>query len=128
MLLDLGRCVGLLHQADIVHGDLTTSNAIWVEGAADETGHVVMLDFGLTQVQSAVSIEEKGVDLYVLERALTSTHAGMDDDWVCVAGTAWPSQTFRFNALYTHTRTLHYVPHLGPPDDDCIGGIPASVP
>lgn len=126
MLLDLGRCVGILHQADIVHGDLTTSNAIWVEGTADETGHVVMLDFGLTQVQSAVSIEEKGVDLYVLERALTSTHAGTDDDWVCDAVNEWHSTIV--TSMHIIHAALCCASHLGRPDDDCIGGIPASVP
>jgi TP53 regulating kinase-like protein len=37
---------------------------------------VALIDFGLSHVDS--SMEDKGVDLYVLERALISTHANID--------------------------------------------------
>lgn len=76
--------MGLMHAADIVHGDLTTSNAMWVPQGkdSDRPGHVVVIDFGLVQQQGTVSIEEKGVDLYVLERALSSAHSERMDDMV----------------------------------------------
>lgn len=66
----VGRAIARLHEAGIVHGDLTTSNMMVREG----TGALVLIDFGLTQ-QSDLA-EDHAVDLYVLERALVSTHPG----------------------------------------------------
>jgi TP53 regulating kinase-like protein len=65
-LRQTGREIGRLHMADIVHGDLTTSN-IMLRG-----GSPVLIDFGLA-AQSTMA-EDKAVDLYVLERAIQSTH------------------------------------------------------
>jgi N6-L-threonylcarbamoyladenine synthase/protein kinase Bud32 len=62
---EAGRTVGRLHQAGIVHGDLTTSNII-VRG---ET--CVLIDFGLAQVSS--EIEARGVDIHVFFQTLEST-------------------------------------------------------
>lgn len=64
----IGQLLARLHGADIVHGDLTTSN-ILVER---DTGRLVLIDFGLSQVSPMA--EDKAVDLYVLERAILSTH------------------------------------------------------
>lgn len=38
----------------------------------DHTGHVVLIDFGLATSQC--SLEDKAVDLYVLERSFIATH------------------------------------------------------
>jgi TP53 regulating kinase-like protein len=71
---DLGRMVAKLHDGDLIHGDLTTSNMIY-----EQTGHqerrqaaVHLIDFGLSHF-SALS-EDKAVDLYVLERSFVSAH------------------------------------------------------
>eukprot|EP01134_Creolimax_fragrantissima_P000579 CFRG0579T1 len=66
----IGVAIGRLHAADIIHGDLTTSNMLWREG------HVVLIDFGLSYTSKLP--EDKGVDLYVLERAFLSTHPNSD--------------------------------------------------
>lgn len=77
MMVGIGEAVGRLHKADIVHGDLTTSN-LMVRRVRDEggeergEGEVVLIDFGLGQVST--QDEDKAVDLYVLERAFSSTH------------------------------------------------------
>ncbi len=63
---EMGRVVGLLHQNQIVHGDLTTSNMI-AHGKK-----VYLLDFGLSFFSEKE--EDKAVDLFLLERALESTH------------------------------------------------------
>lgn len=63
----IGRQVALLHQRNIIHGDLTTSNMILTED-----GKLYFIDFGLGYHSS--SLEDRGVDLYLLKRALTSTH------------------------------------------------------
>lgn len=84
----IGKTVRKLQDNNIIHGDLTTSNMLLVE--KDPTSSVndlkwlnhdnvdlVMIDFGLSYIDS--SAEDKGVDLYVLERALISTHNDYPD-------------------------------------------------
>jgi TP53 regulating kinase and related kinases len=39
--LEIGRNIAKLHDADIIHGDLTTSNMIWVEGSSPQLSTVV---------------------------------------------------------------------------------------
>lgn len=79
----LSRCIGSqlakMHSSGIVHGDLTTSNILLTNAHCsdpysftDET-KIAFIDFGLAQLEATA--EDKGVDLYVLERALISTHA-----------------------------------------------------
>lgn len=67
----VGAAIGKMHDADIVHGDLTTSN-LMVQDKEDGTSQVVVIDFGLGMMKP--TIEDKAVDLYVLERAFISTH------------------------------------------------------
>ena len=62
--------LGTMHLNNIIHGDLTTSNMLLKKPESD--ANLVMIDFGLGYVESVA--EDKGVDLYVLERALLSTH------------------------------------------------------
>lgn len=71
----VGREIGKLHMNDIVHGDLTTSNILLRRepGRDAERGlEPVLIDFGLGSVSALA--EDKAVDLYVLERAVGSTH------------------------------------------------------
>ncbi|XP_028410069.1 EKC/KEOPS complex subunit Tp53rk-like [Dendronephthya gigantea] len=63
----LGAMLGKMHAVDVIHGDLTTSNMLLRAGE-----DIVLIDFGLSYISSLV--EDKGVDLYVLERALLSSH------------------------------------------------------
>ncbi len=65
----VGSAVGRLHSGGVIHGDLTTSN-ILVE--KEDPSRLVLIDFGLGFAEG--SAEDKGVDLYVLERAMLSTH------------------------------------------------------
>ena len=58
-----------MHEAKIVHGDLTTSNMLLRNS---QPNHLVMIDFGLSYTTSLA--EDMAVDLYVLERAILSTH------------------------------------------------------
>lgn len=74
----IGQVIGKMHANNIIHGDLTTSNML-LEPIADDNSEtfaeysLVMIDFGLAHYHT--SAEDKGVDLYVLERALLSTHS-----------------------------------------------------
>ena len=62
----IGKSVGLLHKAGIVHGDLTTSNMIL------RNGRVFLIDFGLGYCSRR--LENQAVDLSVFKEALKSTH------------------------------------------------------
>lgn len=76
----MGETIAKLHNLGVVHGDLTTSNMLVLEGENEDkkkSFQLVMIDFGLAK--STSSVEEQAVDLYVLERALESTHPGLPD-------------------------------------------------
>lgn len=62
----IGEVAGKLHAADIVHGDLTTSNML-LEG-----DRIVTIDFSLGSRTS--ELEDKGVDMHLLEEAFHSAH------------------------------------------------------
>jgi len=68
LLEELGRQVGFLHQAGIVHGDLTTSNII-----VPDDGKPFLIDFGMAS--KSTDREDHGSDLHLLQRSLTATHA-----------------------------------------------------
>lgn len=71
-----------MHSIDVIHGDLTTSNMLLRTPAASTSQttsepRVVLIDFGLSYISTLP--EDKAVDLYVLERALASTHPEPED-------------------------------------------------
>lgn len=67
----MGRILAKMHDEDVIHGDLTTSNMLLKpERSPDLT--LLLIDFGLSFVSALA--EDKGVDLYVLEKAFLSTH------------------------------------------------------
>ena len=68
LMKEVGEVLARMHNIDLIHGDLTTSNMIYNSGKSE----LIMIDFGLSFVSN--SAEDKGVDLYVLERAFLSTH------------------------------------------------------
>jgi TP53 regulating kinase-like protein len=74
----MGGTLGLMHNLGVVHGDLTTSNMLVLE--EDGTIQLVLIDFGLAK--STTSVEEQAVDLYVLERALQSTHPELPENFL----------------------------------------------
>ena len=67
----VGSTIGRLHQGQIVHGDLTTSNML-----LSDDDQLYLIDFGLsTHVPNKTQmLEAIAVDLYVLERAIICTH------------------------------------------------------
>ncbi len=62
----IGEIAGRLHEANIVHGDLTTSNML-LDG-----DQIVLIDFSLGSKSS--ELEDKGVDMHLLEEAFHSAH------------------------------------------------------
>jgi len=61
-----GELVGRLHVADIVHGDLTTSNMLWTGS------RLVLIDLGLAY--TSTQIEDHATDIHVFFQTLRSTH------------------------------------------------------
>ncbi len=61
----VGKKVAKLHNSDIIHGDLTTSNMLVRE-------KIYFIDFGLGFIST--KIEDKAVDLHLLKQALKSKH------------------------------------------------------
>lgn len=76
ILTEVGAMIAQLHLHGVVHGDLTTSNVMLFR---DESWHPCLIDFGLGS-QSELA-EDKAVDLYVLERAILSTHPVKSEEY-----------------------------------------------
>ncbi len=62
----LGNQASILHQNNIIHGDLTTSNTILVKSK------IFLIDFGLSFIST--KIEDMAVDLYLIKQALEAKH------------------------------------------------------
>ena len=63
---EIGEKVAILHNNDIIHGDLTTSNMIFDK-------EIYFIDFGLSFF--SMKIEDKAVDLHLFKEALESKHS-----------------------------------------------------
>jgi bifunctional N6-L-threonylcarbamoyladenine synthase / protein kinase Bud32 len=64
--INIGKSLAKLHNCGIIHGDLTSSNLI----LKDED--IYFIDFGLGIISDL--IEDKGVDLLVFKKSITSIH------------------------------------------------------
>ena len=62
----IGKNIALLHNNNIIHGDLTTSNMIIKDN------NVYFIDFGLSFIET--KNEHKAVDLHLLKQAIQSKH------------------------------------------------------
>jgi Kae1-associated kinase Bud32 len=62
---EIGKSVAKMHDSNVVHGDLTTSNMIF-------KNKVYFIDFGLSFVDE--KIEHKAVDLHLIKQAMESKH------------------------------------------------------
>lgn len=70
IMKDIGVIVAKLHDNNIIHSDLTTSNLML------HNNQVRIIDFGLSFISTMP--EDMAVDLYVLERAFKSSHPGKE--------------------------------------------------
>jgi TP53 regulating kinase-like protein len=64
---EFGKDVARLHAAGIMHGDLTTSNAV-----VGEDGRISLIDFGLAVYSQ--KLEDHAVDLRVIKETVTGAH------------------------------------------------------
>ena len=62
---EIGTLLAKIHEKNIIHGDLTTSNMILGE-------KLHFIDFGLSSFSE--KIEDKAVDLHLIKHALESKH------------------------------------------------------
>lgn len=86
---EIGKDISKLHDADIIHGDLTTSNMILSESNFEpspsqaggrehseqdtsKSPKVFFIDFGLGYISK--KIEDRAVDLHLLKQALEARH------------------------------------------------------
>jgi Kae1-associated kinase Bud32 len=65
---EIGQKIATLHNHDIIHGDLTTSNMI----VHEKNKQLYFIDFGLSFI--SLKEEDRAVDLHVLKEALESRH------------------------------------------------------
>ncbi|MEM4397554.1 MAG: KEOPS complex kinase/ATPase Bud32 [Candidatus Woesearchaeota archaeon] len=66
---EIGNLIAEMHNKNIIHGDLTTSNMIYNE----KEKKIYFIDFGLSFFSE--KIEDKAVDLHLLKQALESKHS-----------------------------------------------------
>ena len=83
LMQELGKKIALIHNKNIIHGDLTTSNFICQKSKISEHAgnsknfpafkkEIYFIDFGLSF--ESHKIEDKAVDLHLLKQALESKH------------------------------------------------------
>ncbi|MDD3753164.1 MAG: bifunctional N(6)-L-threonylcarbamoyladenine synthase/serine/threonine protein kinase [Methanobacterium sp.] len=75
---NIGVNIARLHNCGIIHGDLTTSNIILRNNENYQEADVVFIDFGLGKNSNLV--EDKGVDLLVFKKAISSIHHDISQD------------------------------------------------
>lgn len=68
----IGEYLAIMHNNDLVHGDLTTSNMIFNDG------NIVFIDFGLAF--TTTRLEDKAVDVHLFKQALASKHYTVDNE------------------------------------------------
>lgn len=89
LMRSVGKAIAALHDGGLVHGDLTTLNLFVMDEGEEEEEEgqeksrpktrkktepeIAVIDFGLSS--NSTLPEDRGVDLYVLERALGAAHA-----------------------------------------------------
>jgi len=66
IMKQIGKDIAKLHDSDIIHGDLTTSNMILSKEK------IFFIDFGLGFISN--KLEDKAVDLHLLKQALQAKH------------------------------------------------------
>ncbi len=89
IMFELGKSIGKLHKEHIIHGDLTTSNIIFIpnkrnsnnssnmgrmegERSAGGRDKIFLMDFGLGYFNG--KYEDKAVDIHLLKQALEAKH------------------------------------------------------
>lgn len=77
---EIGKLTGIMHDKNIVHGDLTTSNMILQNSESNKqnTEKIRFIDFGLSF--ESHKVEDKAVDLHLFIEAVESKHFRAKDE------------------------------------------------
>jgi Kae1-associated kinase Bud32 len=70
-----GKEIRKLHDAGIIHGDLTTSNIIF----SKKDNKLYFIDFGLGYFSD--KLEDKATDLVVFKKTFNATHSSIKNGW-----------------------------------------------
>ncbi len=88
----IGKQVGKLHNNDIIHGDLTTSNILEFDSK------LVFIDFGLGKFSSA--IEDKAVDILLIKKCFISTHTEYSRELFLAFQEGYKETTSNFKTIF----------------------------
>ncbi len=112
LCITAGQEIKKLHDAGIIHGDLTTSNIIFAEENKDNElkerikkhSNLFFIDFGLGFFSK--NIEAKATDLVVFKKTFNATHSKLKKEWDLVLKGYNPDMemTERMNAVEKRTR------------------------
>ncbi|MCD6399652.1 Kae1-associated serine/threonine protein kinase [candidate division WOR-3 bacterium] len=72
----IGECIAALHNAGLIHGDLTMDNIIVSKG------YPVLIDFGLGFYSE--KIEDKATDILNLKKSLLALRPDLQKEWLCI--------------------------------------------
>jgi len=90
---EAGKCIRKIHDLGVIHGDLTTSNIIFVDEKKVKSdkdllerikkkGNLFFIDFGLGYFSKR--IEDKATDLVVFKKTFNATHSSIKNGWKLV--------------------------------------------
>ncbi len=111
LCIEAGREIRKLHDGGIIHGDLTTSNIIFVKNNNKEFkdrikkhGNLFFIDFGLGYFSK--DLEAKATDLIVFKKTFNATHSKLKNGWTLVMKGYNPDLEMieRMNAVEKRTR------------------------
>jgi hypothetical protein len=125
-LVQLGRGLRVLHEAEKIHCDVKPSNVM----VTDE-GRVVLLDFGITSDLKRRQVEEQGpmgTVAYMAPEQIASEPLGPATDWYAVGVVLYEALTGRLpfeGAMYdTMDEKLHREP---PPPHTLVPNVPRDL-
>tara|TARA_Y100000310_G_scaffold280679_1_gene300578 strand:+ start:217 stop:819 length:603 start_codon:yes stop_codon:yes gene_type:complete len=94
---EVGKKIAILHNNNIIHGDLTTSNMILNK-------EVYFIDFGLSYFSH--KIEDRAVDLHLLKQALESKHYKIWEKCFKAAIKAYKKESKQAKEVLTRLETV----------------------
>ncbi len=94
---EIGKKLAILHNNNIIHGDLTTSNMILNK-------EIYFIDFGLSYASH--KIEDKAVDLHLLKQALESKHYKIWEDCFNSAIEAYKKESEQSDEILNRLETV----------------------
>lgn len=94
---EIGKKIAILHNNNIIHGDLTTSNMLLNK-------EIYFIDFGLSFL--SWKIEDMAVDLHLLKQALESKHYTIWEKCFDAALNAYQKESKQGNAVIKRLETV----------------------